>query len=895
MAPLRSAAREVLDSHRFSFLNPWIFEDMPASTQVLGTSYLDPIRRSVLFILLIGGKVTPAVLAELDTARDAQVPILAYVLEVKRRTREAKNLVASLDAKYGPLSISEVEDTAAFEDALAAALLDETARRWDKRHVASSGQQLDLLGRASLGRCIARWQGAGLTLLQAERLARDEAVGAPDERLTRKLHKDRLVVILGDLGSGKSLTAERIHQAAIREAAVNPQAPQPIYLEADDVGARLRRDVELKCAELERARAVGIALVVDDASHLPTADARRLLEDARALAHSSASSSVILTTRYVAGVFTPELDETYLASPLSEHESLHLMSEIAAAPIRDLGAFPPSVQVAVQRPLYAILAGNYYQHRRSEQDYSPITLLSSLVERSLDDPLALGLEKAFRRLAVLTVDSGKAWQPIRDVGGDRDLVVLRESALTRERDGEVSFSLPILAEWFAAKSLGDGDPALEDLLSEPSRLERWAYPLMLSTGVWEHKDALALLEALVSTHPEMAARAISDGLPEALSSPTSGPPEDAIALGNELRRSMAVWAVALGHLSKRVAKVRDDGSVMTVGVRRRGEKLEIGWYRPDDLPPVVDLPDSCAFMQLAPGWVQLRSADEGKGSTWAWSWTLGTILARLDKVTLERRLELNEGPYVQEAAWATALVLLKHQLVHLHPLRVSVLQEKVKGMGPNWSIHGIGKDYLLGPLLLVLAELRKTDEEYLNDPWPHPEVIMDTFKPGWPPDTRRKLEKRLGAVLIGAMEIYADLVSTWFPALASRMNLACILPARAIVDLVPSPDNNPTSAPFVKYRFRPLEAGRSSCVDVRFREESEPFDPETAQREYLEERNALREYRPESADWASPLSYNHYLVLFRSPATALAFYWLRQDLYSMGWLAKRPFLTELST
>src|SRR5665647_3859957 len=431
---------------------------------------------------------------------------------------------------------------------------------------------------------------------------------------------------------------------------------------------------------------------------------------------SSASSSVVLTTRYMAGVFTPEIDEAYLAPPLPENESLALMSRIAGTPIRDVRGLPPSVRIAVQCPLFAILAGIYYQHHGTERDYSPITLLSSLVERSLDNPLALGLERALRSLAVLTVDSGQTWVPIRDVGDDRDLAVLRQSALTEERDGEVSFPLPILAEWFAAKSLGDGDPPVGDLLSEPSRLERWAYPLMLAAGTWEHDEAWELLETLVSTHPEMAARAVSEGLPEILSSPTSRPPEDAIAVGNELRRSMKAWAAALGPLSARTLATRAERGLMTVGVRRQSEKLEIGWYRPDDLPPVVDLPDSCGFMTLAPGWIELRSASAERGSIWAWQWTLSSILARLDKVTLERRLELDQGPYLREAAWATASVLLKHQPAHLYPLRRSALEEKSEGMGPNWSIRHLGKDYRLGPLLLVLDELRKGDEEYLNNP-----------------------------------------------------------------------------------------------------------------------------------------------------------------------------------
>jgi hypothetical protein len=894
MAPWRAATREVLNSPEFSFLDPWIFEDAPATTQVLADSYLSEVQRSALFILLIGSTVTSPVMAELDAARDAQVPILAYVLKVKRRTKDAKELIAGLEVKYGPVDTASVDDVAAYKEALTVALQDETARRWDKRRVGAARRQLDLIGKDSLGRCVARWQGAGLSLAQAERLARDERVGAPDEVLARRLLQERFVVILGDLGSGKSLTAERIYQAAIRAASGNHRAPLPIYVEAGDLEPRLRHAVQRKCAELGRSGISDVVVVVDDVSRLPIPQARQLLQDARALVHSSQASSVVVTTRYLADVFTSELEEAYVAPPLSEEQTLHLIGESAGAPIPDLQAFPPSVQLAVRRPLYAILAGAYHRHHGDKRDYSPIALLSFLVERSLDDPLALGLQKALKRLALLTVDSGKTWLPTRDVGDDEGLRVLRRSALTQERDGEVSFALPILAEWFAAKSLGDGDPPLDELLSEPSRLDRWAYPLMLSTGVWDHDQAWNLLETLVSTHPEIAARSVSDGLPEAISVPASGPPQDTIAVGNELRRAMTAWAVALGLLSTKVVKVREDGSVMTVGVRRYGDRLEIGWYQPDDLPPAVDLPDSCGFMRLGPGWVELRAARPERGAIWAWQWTLESIQGRLDQVTLSRRLELTSGPYLVEAARASALALLRHQLGHLEPLLVTVLEKKTEGMGPNWFVRWLGKSYFMGPLLHVLTDLREHNEKYLKDPWPHPGIIADMHKPEWSQHTRKQIQERLEAVFMGALEIYASLVSKWLPTLSKRMTLECLSPVSAIVNVSPAANNSPISAPHVYYCFRPIENGQPSRVDVQFEEASRPFDFDAAQREYREESNAVRELRPEVAVWASPLSYNHHLLLFRSPATVLAFYWLRHDLHSMGWLPKRPSLTELT-
>ena len=83
---------------------------------------------------------------------------------------------------------------------------------------------LEELERKSRGRCIMRWQGAGLSRAEAHKLTEDASVGAPDPELRARLDRP-LALLTAELGSGKSLTSERLLQEAIARARKESDAP----------------------------------------------------------------------------------------------------------------------------------------------------------------------------------------------------------------------------------------------------------------------------------------------------------------------------------------------------------------------------------------------------------------------------------------------------------------------------------------------------------------------------------------------------------------------------------------------------------------------------------------------------------------------------------------------
>ena len=95
----REAARGAVD-HFAPITMPWAFEDEPASSKPLLDFYINGVKSSDLFVLLVGAALTPPVKAEFDTARDHGKPMLVFAKDVPSREPDADQLLHSANVKY---------------------------------------------------------------------------------------------------------------------------------------------------------------------------------------------------------------------------------------------------------------------------------------------------------------------------------------------------------------------------------------------------------------------------------------------------------------------------------------------------------------------------------------------------------------------------------------------------------------------------------------------------------------------------------------------------------------------------------------------------------------------------------------------------------------------------
>lgn len=390
--------------------------------------------------------------------------------------------------------------------------------------------------RGSLARCAERWRAAGLSEEEAYALAADATVGAPGPRL-RGLLQRRVSVLVGEVGAGKSLTLDRLFQRCIVRLREDPDTPLPAFVEAWEVGGRLEDEVVRKTSTLDNPRRRGAAIFVDGVEEAGRGQAARLLRESRILANTWPNTTVMIAGRPIW-----ELDranEKIEVPALTSEETKALIERVSGQELRVAVTYgwPSSVKEAVKRPLFAILVGVNLRDRKFGNPRSTGELLSGLVDKALegaDEEVEL---EQLRHLAVASVDQGGGPVRAADVATTAEVRRLRGTGLVFERSGAVGFSLQILNEWFAAQALETGLVDTRNLASDPARLERWRYPLMIAVGTFGFQRVKNMIDPIViRAAPAFASQVVQEGLVGRGLSEDVPPPPPSSAVGSCAQR-----------------------------------------------------------------------------------------------------------------------------------------------------------------------------------------------------------------------------------------------------------------------------------------------------------------------------------------------------------------------
>src|ERR1039458_32960 len=86
--------------HFAPITTPWAFEAEPASPKPLLDFYIDAVKSSDLFVLIVGQGLTKPVKDECDTARDHGKPMLLFAKAAASREPDAEQLLHSANIKY---------------------------------------------------------------------------------------------------------------------------------------------------------------------------------------------------------------------------------------------------------------------------------------------------------------------------------------------------------------------------------------------------------------------------------------------------------------------------------------------------------------------------------------------------------------------------------------------------------------------------------------------------------------------------------------------------------------------------------------------------------------------------------------------------------------------------
>ncbi|MCK4548244.1 MAG: hypothetical protein KAW17_12485 [Candidatus Eisenbacteria sp.] len=756
-----------------------------------------------------------------------------------------------------------------------------------REHLRNRAAALEELKRASRARCAERWQAAGVPREEAVALTEDPFVGAPGAGLLSEPDKPVLLLI-GDMGTGKSLIAERLLQGAIERATIRRDAPLPVYLQAKDLSASLAHAAKEETRKLGDCRALGATVVIDGAEEAGIGAAGDLVRQARILVGSWPNTSAIITSRIVPTV--ANLEEAAMVPKLSEPEALALVARFAQRRIEawDAEQWPKSVQETIRRPLFAVVLGILLREQKGQVPGSTADLVTGLVERCLGRAKVdtASADALLKKLATLSIDRRGGSVPSCEVGTREEIAQLLGSGLVVERAGALSFPLAMLAEWFGAQSLADGEPKPSDLAESPQRADCWRYPLVVACGSFSHDQVSELVAPTVESDPALAAVVVDEALDRCGSRGDVSLPLPR-ECGRRIRESMATWIRGIGPLAKLIAPVCGDGALRPIVVSTRGESLSVAWYEgADRVDDVTELTGGWWDSDPADrDWHTVYGVSTGNQSAWAWRWSLDKLADNLTEILDKRLLPLEGGGLMDEAIWEIALRITGSGSLSQGPLSLEDIRKGLPESPKGTSLASVpGRVYRLNLIRALKARVEQLlgdGDKAMRPPWPGPDR---GFHGGyiWEPFSEDQMLARARAVYTAALEGYQELVKSWFPGFGHRLGTAALLPVRLVGIVRPGKRGRGyDGSPGFSWYMEPLPAGSRTTVDLEIGREDFRFEDPGVQ--FAADR--LRALRPDQAGWLSlSLHWGGLDVFQPDSATKIAYEWLVDDLRSVSWV-----------
>jgi hypothetical protein len=857
MRAARDVAVKVIES---PISHAWAFEYTPPSPADAPTAYLDAVARSDIFVWIVGASTSAPVELEVAEALRRSMRILVFRFPADDCDDRTKRLVGDVEkvVKY-----SRVRDLADFERQLPMALIDLIVKSVRDGQGARTASALDAMHHELRGFALGRWQATGVPVEKAIELFDDPNCGAPPAGVMPS-QQEQVVILTGPVGSGKSLAAVRHAIRAVRARAEDPSHPVPVWVDTasqETVPAALRRS-----AAIDEPTRTGACIVIDGADEHGKQTLERYVEEALAARSGHSSTTVLLTCRSSSVGQIPRIPSAEMPA-LGFSEALELINRCFELKLTPWSAerWPPAVRDAMSRPLFAILLGRFVSSGSQRTVLGPAHLIDALVENAVQRTgVADTAMIILARLAAQSIDNDGRPVPASDAGSRSDLTSLEASRLITHRDGAVSFALPLLREWFGARAIDEGLVDLEHVAADEDQLERWRYPIYVAAATARRDLVHGLLGLIARTSPAFASEIIdAASIGWDVSTSEAAPASD--TMERSFRSAYAAFMEGFAPLGTAIlppgATALDQVSVgamagnFTVGVR---------WDRVAIAPPGADLLGSPPG-----GWLYLSTARPLTEPLWVWGHARRKIRDRLELLMRPGRLRV---PAMDaELVWAAAGLLAKIGSHRYAPIDRRVVEDALAALGDEDVVSAPPNVVIpLAPLRTLLAS---GSAPIISCPYPDrdgPPGGWDFtgFGPGI-------LMERSRLVYQAALLIHAQLVETFFPRFAQRLQLNAMRPVRLVGRLIAG--NGPEQQPELSHFFLLLAPGRPDEVDISLGTSVFTWDEVDALTSAVQDRRR----RP---PWIREVVTHGRLEVFGStPATIMAIGWVREGFMRVGW------------
>jgi hypothetical protein len=709
-------------------------------------------------------------------------------------------------------------------------------------------------------RIVQRFLTLGLAVTLAEEFADDPSIGPPPDDVGGA----GVRLIVGEAGSGKSTSADRLymHQIALFESGNDRRVP--VYLRGRDVApgeltTRVGDGTQLGIVESD-----GVYVIIDGADEPGPSTTRGLLEDSVELCQAWPSSSVTIFSREYETADQGESEvpwETRWMSRLSDDQIAHLRSRLGATQ-DDPWPWRGRWDREASLPVFVIIVTQYMRHSPadlSKQDAIALVrdeIVNEAVAQSDVDP------SFFEQLAADWIrSSGEV--TVRDVAPTYELksAVSRCRVLAVDARGYLSFRIPEVAWSLAAQYLERDVDRFDEIIEDPIARHQWmpAVDVVLAAGDVDAGNEL--MHKLVRHAPGLALPRVPG-----LQMVEGDLETDFLAEAQRIERAMKSWVNGIGPL-KGLA-------VPHVG---------------DQYPEFRAIADMSGVSAAWRGLSRARVHHINRpylGRHWEWAASSGDLTARLSEVLRfglppTTTIARNEAEYVL----ATRVTSAPRVPSRARRIDLGELEAAASGDLPNVALM---RPEMVSAARAVartlVARLQERSEASIEPPWPPGD---DPSRMGWVWDgwSIDGLLERGGQVSRAALDIYREIVDRWFPNFTQELRLSFLWPVR----LVAFAEFNSENCPMISWTFEPLAIGTE--VEVDWRQGTLgylqfPGDSTTA---VVHRRSDLKGRYFHSV-------YHGNLGLFElDAATATAMHWLHSDLQSLRWVRGGPHQTPMQS
>ncbi|MEZ4784814.1 MAG: hypothetical protein R3F28_12160 [Candidatus Kapaibacterium sp.] len=704
------------------------------------------------------------------------------------------------------------------------------------------------------------------------------------------LSTSRVILLIGGMGTGKSMAIERLYQLQAELFLQSSDITIPIMLRGLSRSESIIEAVHKDLPTTGHAQIEQELILIDqlDEESLNTVSMR--IAEARAISQNSNRVIVISLRSYDA--MSEDIQRVIMPS-LSEEDTLKLISCAANRTFdtHSRRSIPKVIWSLIDRPLFALLYGYWYQHSKGWPRPSTVRMITVLVNQSLQritDPHP-EVRRFLMELAIRLTNNGGQRVRVQEIVSGFELQDLLRTGIVQQKDDHLRFSLPILSRWFAAEAILSQEVSLTEVLRSPESIDLWKYALIfaISRGGLNRQQ---LLGDLTRLNPSLAAECISR---VAVSNSVSDISQLEIRNKIEqLQECMICWAEGLGSLSSLLPPLNSDGSVdallFKTGVKSElfSEGLMYLWdgnrlHQRNDVIEGISRTDSERAT-----WY-MHSA-RNIGDLWEWHTSLKVIWSQFEKLIKGRGFNrIVSGVLRNEEVWRHARWIVGHIWSNTNPVSIDEViaefskRKWVDGHAPKeflWSNRG--KYY---PLWFWKETLHLSSQ--ITDPsgiYPK----KKGSRPSWNDFSESGALHRIKVIFQNAINAYTEIISSILKSISSRMSLAVKLPVLVRVSVYR--DTLTEESVRIAYGFLPQIGSDQNEVSVAIRGKYAGFaEEEKILNDHYHEFTRLAKQR-EGFYWDGRLT--HYSTSIESssvtPISDLVYEWISDDLKSIGWTNK---------